>query len=36
MHLSMTVDHQVVDGAPAMEFAVYVGSLLENPYLLFA
>lgn len=35
MHLSMTVDHQAVDGAPMMEFCTYVASLLENPYLLF-
>lgn len=35
MYLCMTTDHQAVDGAPSLVFASYVGSLLENPYLLF-
>ena len=35
MHLCMTVDHQVVDGAPAMEFCNHVAGILESPYLLF-
>ena len=34
MVLSLTVDHRVVDGAPAAEFLRTVKELLENPYRL--
>jgi pyruvate dehydrogenase E2 component (dihydrolipoamide acetyltransferase) len=32
MALSLTVDHRVVDGAPAGEFLAHVVELLEDPY----
>ena len=32
--LSLTFDHQVVDGAPAAEFLGTIAHYLENPYLL--
>ncbi len=34
MHLSLTFDHRIVDGAPAAEFLREVKELLENPYRL--
>jgi pyruvate dehydrogenase E2 component (dihydrolipoamide acetyltransferase) len=34
MFLSLTFDHQVVDGAPANEFLQTVARYLENPYLI--
>jgi pyruvate dehydrogenase E2 component (dihydrolipoamide acetyltransferase) len=34
MHLSLTFDHRIVDGAPAAEFLRTVKELLENPYRL--
>jgi pyruvate dehydrogenase E2 component (dihydrolipoamide acetyltransferase) len=34
MFLSLTFDHQVVDGAPANEFLGTVARYLENPYLI--
>lgn len=34
MSLSLSVDHRVVDGAPAAEFLARVQQLLEKPYLL--
>ena len=32
--LSLTFDHQVIDGSPAAEFLSQVVYYLENPYLL--
>jgi pyruvate dehydrogenase E2 component (dihydrolipoamide acetyltransferase) len=32
--LSLTFDHQVVDGSPAAEFLAQIVYYLENPYLL--
>jgi pyruvate dehydrogenase E2 component (dihydrolipoamide acetyltransferase) len=34
MTLSLTIDHRVLDGAPAAIFLSRVGQLLEQPYLL--
>ena len=34
MALSLTIDHRVVDGAPAGEFLAEVADLLEDPYRL--
>ena len=34
MFLSLTIDHQVVDGAPAAAFLETVAGYLENPYLI--
>ena len=34
MFVSLTFDHQVVDGAPAAEFLETVVRYLENPYLI--
>jgi pyruvate dehydrogenase E2 component (dihydrolipoamide acetyltransferase) len=34
MHLSLTFDHRLVDGAPASQFLSRVKELLERPYLL--
>jgi pyruvate dehydrogenase E2 component (dihydrolipoamide acetyltransferase) len=34
MVLSLTVDHRVVDGAPAAEFLRTLKGLIENPYRL--
>ena len=34
MFLSLTFDHQVVDGAPAAEFLQTLARYLENPYLI--
>jgi pyruvate dehydrogenase E2 component (dihydrolipoamide acetyltransferase) len=34
MYLSLTFDHQVVDGAPAAEFLQTLARYLENPYLI--
>ena len=36
MFLSLTFDHQVVDGAPAAAFLETVGRYLENPYLIMS
>ncbi|MGE0543319.1 MAG: 2-oxo acid dehydrogenase subunit E2 [Dehalococcoidia bacterium] len=33
--LSLTIDHRVLDGAPAAEFLRRIKHLLERPYLLF-
>ena len=33
MILSLTVDHRIIDGAPASRFLSRVGDLIENPYL---
>lgn len=32
--LSLTIDHQVIDGAPAAAFLGKVCDYLENPYML--
>jgi pyruvate dehydrogenase E2 component (dihydrolipoamide acetyltransferase) len=32
--LSMTIDHRLLDGAPAAEFVQSVKRYLEHPYLL--
>jgi len=32
--LSMTYDHQLIDGAPAAEFMQLVADYLEQPYRL--
>ncbi len=34
MHLSLTFDHRIVDGAPAADFLRTVKEILENPYRL--
>jgi len=34
MTLSLTIDHRVLDGAPAAAFLGRIGQLLEQPYLL--
>jgi pyruvate dehydrogenase E2 component (dihydrolipoamide acetyltransferase) len=36
MTLSLTVDHRVVDGAPAGEFLAHVAGLLESPYRMLS
>jgi pyruvate dehydrogenase E2 component (dihydrolipoamide acetyltransferase) len=36
MFLSLTFDHQVVDGAPANQFLGTVAAYLENPYLIMS
>ncbi|MBI4776854.1 MAG: 2-oxo acid dehydrogenase subunit E2 [Deltaproteobacteria bacterium] len=36
MFLSLTIDHQVVDGAPAAEFLQTVSRYLEQPYLIMS
>ena len=36
MFLSLTIDHQVVDGAPASAFLQTVSRYLEQPYLIMA
>ncbi|HHE71691.1 MAG TPA: 2-oxo acid dehydrogenase subunit E2, partial [Chloroflexi bacterium] len=36
MWLSLTVDHRVVDGAPAARFLQHVKELIEDPLLLLA
>jgi pyruvate dehydrogenase E2 component (dihydrolipoamide acetyltransferase) len=36
MFLSLTFDHQVVDGAPANQFLGTVAGYLENPYLIMS
>ncbi len=36
MTLSLTFDHRVVDGAPAMEFLRSLADLLENPVMMLA
>ena len=36
MLLNLTIDHQVVDGAPAAEFLQTVARYLENPYLIMS
>jgi pyruvate dehydrogenase E2 component (dihydrolipoamide acetyltransferase) len=36
MFLSLTFDHQVVDGAPANQFLGTVAAYLENPYLILS
>ncbi len=36
MTLSLTIDHRVLDGAPAAEFLRRICHLLERPYLLLA
>ncbi|HLZ72935.1 MAG TPA: dihydrolipoamide acetyltransferase family protein [Dehalococcoidia bacterium] len=36
MTLSLTIDHRVLDGAPAAEFLARIRHLLERPYLLLA
>jgi len=36
MTLSLTFDHRVTDGAPAMTFLRYLGDLLEQPVLMLA
>ncbi len=36
MYLSLTFDHQVVDGAPAAEFLATLARYLENPYLIMS
>jgi pyruvate dehydrogenase E2 component (dihydrolipoamide acetyltransferase) len=36
MWLSLTVDHRLVDGAPAARFLQYMKKLIEEPYLLLA
>ena len=33
--LSLSFDHQVIDGLPAAEFLARVVSYLEDPYLLY-
>lgn len=34
--LSLTVDHRIIDGAPAARFLRRVGEMIEEPYLLVA
>jgi pyruvate dehydrogenase E2 component (dihydrolipoamide acetyltransferase) len=36
MTLSLTIDHRVVDGAPAAEFLQSLARHLEHPMLLMA
>jgi pyruvate dehydrogenase E2 component (dihydrolipoamide acetyltransferase) len=36
MTLSLTFDHRVVDGAPAMQFLRTLADYLENPVLILA
>jgi pyruvate dehydrogenase E2 component (dihydrolipoamide acetyltransferase) len=35
MHLTLSVDHRVMDGVPAAEFLDCLVELLEKPFLLF-
>ncbi len=35
LHLTLAVDHRVMDGVPAAEFLERIGELLEHPFLLF-
>ncbi len=35
MHVTLSVDHRVMDGVPAAEYLDRVVELLENPFLLF-
>ena len=34
MHMTLTYDHRVVDGAPAAQFISRIKQYLENPYLM--
>lgn len=36
MTLSLTFDHRVVDGAPAMSFLRTLADMLENPFMIMA